>query len=81
MGINIETDKPEEIGKIVADAVRDLAKEVKIPTFSELGLTREQVLEVGPLAYHSPDPLCSAFDGPVTLEDVNTILEIAYDNY
>lgn len=81
MGIQVESDKPEEIGKIVADAVRELSREVKIPTFSELGLTREQVMAVGPLAYHSPDPLCSAFDGTVTLEDVNRILEIAYDNY
>jgi len=81
MGVEFESEEPEHIGKAVADAVRKLAKEVKIPTFTELGLTREQVLEVGPYAYNSADPLCSAYDGELTLEDVNRILEIAYDNY
>src|SRR5690606_30820621 len=42
MGIEVKSEKPEEIGKIVADEVRKLVREVKIPTFKELGLTKEQ---------------------------------------
>lgn len=58
MGIEVKSEDPEEIGKIVADAVRELVREVKIPTFKELGLTREQVLELAPVAFNWPDPLC-----------------------
>lgn len=81
MGVTIDSDKPEDIGKTVADAVRKLIEEINIPSFKKLGLSKEQVLEVGPLAYNSPDPLSKAYDGEVTLEDINSILEIAYDKY
>jgi alcohol dehydrogenase len=81
MGIEVKSEKPEEIGKIVADEVRKLVREVKIPTFKELGLTKEQVLELAPVAFNWPDPLCHAFAGETTLEDVYSILEVAYDNY
>lgn len=81
MGVTFESEEPRLIGKAVADAVRKLCKQVQIPSYKELGLTREQVLEVGPIAYNSPDPLCSAFAGSVTQEDVLRILEISYDSY
>lgn len=81
MGLAFESEDGEYIGKKVADAVRNLCKEIGIPSYKELGLTREQVLAAGPAVFSGPDPLCIAFDGMVTLEALNEILEIAYDCY
>lgn len=81
MGATFDSEAPKTIGKAVADEFRKLCREVGIPSFKELKLTREQVVEVGPMAYNSPDPLSSAFDGPVTEKDLVRILEVSYDNY
>ncbi|NLM52357.1 MAG: iron-containing alcohol dehydrogenase [Firmicutes bacterium] len=44
MELDVEGKSPEEAGKIVADAVRALSKEIGIPTMKELGIEKD-VLE------------------------------------
>lgn len=79
MGMTITETDPVKLGKLVADKVRGLMREVGIPTFDELGVTREDVLSMEGLVYG--EPLCTCFDGTVTREEVVRALESCCDNY
>ena len=69
----------EQIGKATADALRKLMKEVKIPSFKDLGMTREEVMD------HKEAVLA---EGQTRLAPITVTPEIAeatlasmYDNY
>ncbi|AKL97291.1 alcohol dehydrogenase, class IV [Clostridium aceticum] len=79
MGLSFSPETPENIGKIVGNAVRVLCKEIGIPSLKEQGLTKEQVLAAKPMIYQ--EPLCMTFDGTITEQDVITLLETLYDDY
>ncbi|MDR1481153.1 MAG: iron-containing alcohol dehydrogenase [Synergistaceae bacterium] len=79
MGIDVKSDDPKVIGKTVADAVRALMKDVKLPSPKEKGLTKEQVTSLKPLIYK--EPLCETYDGVVTEQDVVTLLDTIYDRF
>ena len=77
MGAKITSDDPEVIGTQAADAVRKFAASIGVKTFKELGLSKDQVLAAKPMFYG--DPLCMAFGGEVTEQDVTDILTDAYE--
>ena len=77
MGAKITSDDPEVIGTQAADAVRKFADSIGVKTFKELGLSKDQVLAAKPMFYG--DPLCMAFGGEVTEQDVTDILTDAYE--
>ena len=77
MGVKITSDDPEVIGTQAADAVRKFADSIGVKTFKELGLSKDQVLAAKPMFYG--DPLCMAFGGEVTEQDVTDILTDAYE--
>ena len=71
MGAKITSDDPEVIGTQAADAVRKFADSIGVKTF------KDQVLAAKPMFYG--DPLCMAFGGEVTEQDVTDILTDAYE--
>lgn len=79
MGVTFKSEKPEDIGKAVGDAVRKLCREIGIPSFREQGFTKEQIMAAKPMIYQ--EPLCTAFGGTITEQDVITVLESLYDDY
>lgn len=79
MGLAVTEKDPKKIGKQVADAVRNLMKEIAIPSFEAQGLTKDQIMAVVDLVYG--EPLCTCFCGEITKEDVITTVASCYDGY
>jgi alcohol dehydrogenase len=79
IGIGAPSGTPAQIGKTVADAVRNLMKEIDIPSLEKLKIGRDKVLDLTQYVYG--EPLCTTFAGPITKEDVVNTLASMYDNY
>lgn len=72
MGAVFTSDEPAEIGRAAAEAVREFAVRVGVPTFRQLGLDEEKVLAVRDAVWN--DGLAHAYGGSFTLENVERIL-------
>lgn len=79
MGITIKDSDLPQVGKITADAVRKLMKEVGIQPLKELNISREETINLIKRVEH--DHLCDDFSGKFNRDDVIKILESMYDDY
>lgn len=72
MGAVYSSEDPAEIGRAAAQAVREFAARVGVPTFRQLGLNEEKVLAVREAVWN--DGLAHAYGGSFTPEDIERIL-------
>ena len=72
-------DSPDMIGDKVADGIRQLLKSVAIPSFKELGIARDDFLEMVDMVM--ADVGFMFIPEPISKEDVLCYLEAAYDKY
>ncbi|MCL2336374.1 MAG: iron-containing alcohol dehydrogenase [Firmicutes bacterium] len=80
MGLQLgESDSPEQIGNAVAAACRELMKKVQIPSFKELGVSRDDLLGIVDLVMS--DIGFVFIPEPIAKEEVLSILGTAYDSY
>ncbi len=77
MGLDLTGVTDAAVGKVVADAVRDMMIEIKIPTLEEKGITYDQVAQMLPAVMSHP--LAASYDGRFTENQVMKILEQTYD--
>lgn len=77
MGLELTGVTNAAVGKVVADAVRDMMIEIKIPTLEEKGITYAQVAEMLPAVMNHP--LAASYDGSFTESQVVKMLEQTYD--
>lgn len=72
-------ETPAQIGEKTASAIRTLMHVCKIPSLSEKGYTREEVVAAAPVAFESG--LKFACPVEVTLEKTKELFGAMYDNY
>ena len=77
--IEVSSNDPAEIGKIIADWVRGFMKKLGIKSYKEQGLTLEDCLSVEDMVY--ADDLFHCFDGEVSREDLRQMLKDMYETY
>ena len=80
MGLSfVGNESPEEIGGKVADACIKLLKRVKIPSFKEMGIQRDDLLGTADLVMSD---ICFTYmPVPISREEVLGYLGAVYDNY
>lgn len=74
-----DSDSPGQIGDKVADACISLMKRVKIPSFKDLGISRDDLLGIVDLVMNDVGFLF--IPAPISKEEVLGYLGSAYDNY
>ena len=80
MGISFTGDEsPEQIGCIVSDECGALMKRVKIPSYKELGISRDDLLEAVDFAMN--DACFSSIPAPLSRDEVIEYLGASYDDY
>ena len=72
-------DSPEVIGSKVSEGIKNLLKTVKIPSFKDMGIARDDFL--GMLELVMSDVGFWFLPEPISEEDALRYLEIAYDKY
>jgi alcohol dehydrogenase class IV len=80
MGIRFSgQESPKEIGELVAQGIREFAKNLDIKSFEELGISRKELLEITPLVFK--DACYNFVPKELTNAEVEVILGNMYDNY
>lgn len=80
MGISfVGNESSEEIGEIVAEAIRKFSKSMKIKSLKQLGISKEDLLNTADMIFKDP---CYLFvPRELDREEVIKILENMYENY
>lgn len=80
MGITFNGDESsEEIGEIVAEAIRKFIKGLNIKSLKEFGVSKEELIHMAPMVFN--DPCYNFVPKQLTEEQVVDILVNMYDNY
>ena len=72
-------EKPEEIGEMVAEAIREHIRSIDIPSLSAQGFSREDAVACAALVPN--DPVMNFVPAPVSVQDIEKIIGAMYDNY
>ncbi|MCR4431073.1 MAG: iron-containing alcohol dehydrogenase [Tepidanaerobacteraceae bacterium] len=80
MGISFAgNESSEEIGEIVAEAIRKFSKSIKIKSLKQLGISKEDLLGIADMIFKDP---CYAFvPRELARQEVVEILRNMYENY
>nr|WP_092072120.1 iron-containing alcohol dehydrogenase [Dendrosporobacter quercicolus]NSL48664.1 iron-containing alcohol dehydrogenase [Dendrosporobacter quercicolus DSM 1736]SDM36927.1 Alcohol dehydrogenase, class IV [Dendrosporobacter quercicolus] len=80
MGIRFSgQESSQEVGELVAQGIREFAKQFNIKSFAALGIAREELLAVTPLVFN--DACYNFVPKELTNAEVKGILGNIYDNY
>ena len=76
MGMDVADVADDQIGKAVADGVAKFMQDLKIPSLKEKGVPYDEFMSLGDEVLHTD--LTEFYDGEVTIERVNWLLEKIY---
>lgn len=80
MGISFAgNESGEKIGEIVADAIRNFIRSLKVRPLRELGISKEDLIGIADMIFK--DPSYSFVPREVKKEEIVKILENMYENY
>ncbi len=77
MGVDVSGVSDEQIGVTVANALREFMKGINVPTLADKEVSHDELMGIAEEALGAE--LTAYYDGTVTIDDINAVLDNSYD--